>query len=132
MTLFKYGLYAVVFYYCNGHEMDGNFSIHALLLLAIAVLLSFSEFGFTLPSSRLTEQLGKYSLSIYIFHGTFRYVFTGALKNIGKDPKSIGNDTFILFTLITLAMCVILTLLTDFMKPHCKSLWLRFKEKLSE
>lgn len=85
-TILKLVCYCAVF----SHAQDASIGdLHALLLLALAVLLNFSDTGFAIPESRFTRYLGKASLCVYLFHGIFRYPLYNVLGYYALTPKRL-------------------------------------------
>ena len=113
VTLFKYGCYMVVL--CYGHSKLGgitfktDFDLHALLFCAIAVTLSFSGIGYSIPDTRLTRYLAKISLPIYIFHGLFRVCFE---EYLGTTDVSLKVAALIIVSSVLIS--VALMYLIDF------------------
>lgn len=91
ITLFKACCYAAVIAFAYGTVMGitfkNFFSLHALLICALGVLLSFSNAGYCIPDSGLTRYLGKLSLPIFIFHGFIRWSFWDVIGHAGISAR---------------------------------------------
>ena len=116
MTAVKYVSYFIVLLYGYGSKaFKMNFSLHALLLCALAVFLSFTECGWHIKANRLTDYLGKVSLGVYIFHGVIRWCIKDAV-----DVISFSRETKALIILATIFASILIMHLVDIVWNYAK------------
>ncbi len=99
VTLIKAGAYMTVILYAKGFDFGGKFSLHALLMAALAIAFSFANIGYTIPDCRVTRFLGRISLPIYMFHGTIMHVvndYTGGMDLNGTQLLILAGCAVIL------------------------------------
>ncbi len=109
LTLAKLSCYAVVIKYMNGSYFGNYYSLHGLLFFALAILMTFTGVGYTLPGNKLTNFLAKISLPIFIYHGFIRLTC--------KDLLAVDRVTLSVFFVMvasSVIISVILMYITDF------------------
>lgn len=114
-TVIKIVCAATVFAFIFGFFSSNRFDVHAFLLCALGIVISFSGISYTIPSSKLTDYLSKISLPIYIFHSIIRY----SIEDI------FGNDIFTLKWMVvvciaTIFACILLMYVTEHLSVFLK------------
>ncbi|MBE6587280.1 MAG: acyltransferase [Ruminococcaceae bacterium] len=117
LTLIKAGFFAILVIYAFGYDLGPNYSIHALLITAIAVLLSFSDVGYSIPDSKVTRFLGKLALPIFIFHGFMRWTFHDIYP-----AEAVTVKMFIFMIVVSIAFSLVMMCLTDLIMKGLKAL----------
>lgn len=107
ITVIKIACYAVPVAFACGIG-DASSGLHAMLSCALGILLSFSNAGYSVPSSAAASLLGKLSLPVFIYHGLFRWTAKGLL---GERPVSL--PFFLAMLVACFALCIFMMLLTD-------------------
>lgn len=92
LTIIKIGVIAVFFYFVTFEDKRRYFDIHAVLLCAIGIGLSFSNMTYSIPQTKFSNFLGKLSLSIYIYHGIVYRLFY-----ILMPPETIMSLSYMVY-----------------------------------
>lgn len=116
VCIIKYGCYALSLAYCAS-LLPKPLELYAAIFVAIAVTLSFTQIGFFVQGNRLTNYLGKISLTIYIFH----YVILRCLEGL-IPVADVSKPEFVVMYVLTVIACIALQHIIDFVtKPRKKS-----------
>ncbi len=130
LTLCKVFCYGVALLYAHkigfGLEFDGSFSLHALFFIGIAILLSFSGLGWSIPDSAFTQYLGKISVPIYVFHVLLKHIWLDAM-----GVEKIAAKYVWLLVITCMTVSVVLMYITDFIAEGIRKLRAARKERLS-
>ena len=130
LTLCKVICYIIPLMYAHkyvfGHKFAENFDLHALLILGIGILLSYSGLGWSVPDSKLTRYLGKITLPIFIYHTTIKVIWQEWMDIEEFSPK---YNWFVL--VVSLIVSVMLMYLTDWIARGVQKLRTRRQEQLS-
>lgn len=109
-----------------GLTFSQNFSLHALLFVAIGILLSYSGLGWTIPDSKFTRYVGKITLPIYLYHKLLRMTW---LEILGVEEVSAKYNW--MMVVVCVAACIVLMYVTDFVALGIKKLRTAREEKLA-
>lgn len=108
LTICKYACFLIVIVYAYRNYFDEEFAVHALLLCACGVVLSFSDVGYSIPGNAVSAFLGKISLPIFIYHNMIRAILN---KTIGERALSLSR--YVLLVACVVCCSVALMYLTD-------------------
>ena len=113
ITILKLACYISVFIFSFGSINDLVFGreldLYFFFVLALGIVLSFSNVGYRVPDCGITRLLGKYSLGIYIFHHVGRSILNDFFKDI-----TLSTTQYALFIIVTIISCIIFMYITDF------------------
>ncbi len=130
LTFCKVTCYVVPLLYAQkyvlGHSFAKNFDLHALLLLGIGILMSYTGLGFTVPDCKLTRYLGKITLPIFIYHTMLKVTWR---EWMGVEEFSPKYNWFVLD--VCLIVSVILMYVTDWIALGIQKLRAKRQEQIS-
>lgn len=109
-----------------GLKFSHNFSLHALLFVALGILLSYSGLGWSIPDCKLTRYLGRISVPIYVFHKLLRMTW---LEIMGVEAVSKGYNW--IMVIVCMVLSIILMYIVDFISQGFQKLRTARNETLS-
>lgn len=126
-TIVEFALYAAAMYGMAVIDY-GNWDFFVVLILAIAITISFSKCSYSgyIFRAQIFPWLGKFSLSIYLLHGIWIRLF----KDL-KMPLSLSEE-LILVLLLTASSALVCTFLIDLIKGLWKEYGNRIKKYFIE
>lgn len=98
-SIIKYLIYGLAIVYALGFIKKSS-AMHLLFYLSFGILMSFSEIGICIKSSKLSRLLGKMSYDIYLLHGIGIYVVNSLFN------KQLSNRIIIVTCLTIIVIAI--------------------------